>query len=429
MSSYKKNEWEKVVRDLDNLIKENDWSENFSQAIHDAKSANVPDLDRINSLEDYMNAINEFLFWKPTENERGDVVYNKICLFYWILNQKTLSSLQSETLPKAVGKPLTVLSAWMVEYAKALGTFYDTTESINKETIDTFYHSPPYHMEIYERPPNDWQTFNEFFARHVKPGERDPDHPQDNRYIVSAADSVFDGWWDVNSDSEVIFVKGIPWNISSLLEGSKFADAFRGGKFMHAFLNTTDYHRLQAPVGGKILEAKVISGAVYLEVVPTTDNTPQSLPVGGGPPPERRNKFAMRRRLEAGKTDANIIRREYQHIPLSRGDESMTPVKGVEAPDNPGYQFLQARGCIVIESDIGLVAVLPIGMAQVSSVGLSVTEGDTVNKGKEISYFQFGGSDIVLVFEPGSQVDLTAKKGVHYNTGKTIGTAKIPTRD
>lgn len=115
---------------------------NFSQAISDAKSANVPDLDHINSLTDYLNDINEFLFWKPTEKERGDVVYNKICLFYWILGQNTLSGLQSEVLPKEAGKPLTILSTWMVDYANALGTFYDNPESINKETIEAFYKSP-----------------------------------------------------------------------------------------------------------------------------------------------------------------------------------------------------------------------------------------------------------------------------------------------
>ena len=72
-----------------------------------------------------------------------------------------------------------------------------------------------------------------------------------------------------------------------------------------------------------------------------------------------------------------------------------------DAPDDAGYEFIQARGCIIIDTGAkhGLVAVLPIGMAQVSSVGLSVKKGDKVRKGDEISWFEFGGSDIVLVFE------------------------------
>lgn len=424
MSSGNQVEWEPVVRVLANLIEENNWSANFEQAITDAKTANVPDLDEINNLNDYLNAINKFLSWVPSENERGDVIYNKLCLFYWILNQKSLSYLQTEVLPNAEGKPPTPLSRWMVQYANTLGTFYDTTQSISEETLQTFYKSPRYHMEIYKKPLGGWRTFNEFFARHVLNGERDPEHPGDPKYIVSAADSVFDGSWPVDANNQVIFAKGIPWDINSLLSGSKYADSFKGGTFMHAFLNTTDYHRQHAPVTGTVLEAKVIPGAVYLEVVPTVDGTSaKAPPVSGHGPPEHRNKFSMRRRLEKGKTDSGIIRREYQGIKPAHGDGNVP--EELDAPDNPGYQFLQARGCIIIDSDIGLVAVLPIGMAQVSSVRLSVSNNQPIYKGDEISYFQFGGSDIVMVFQAGSGVNLTAKVGTHYNTGKTIGTANV----
>ncbi|ESU09308.1 hypothetical protein FGSG_12362 [Fusarium graminearum PH-1] len=49
---------------------------------------------------------------------------------------------------------------------------------------------------------------------------------------------------------------------------------------------------------------------------------------------------------------------------------------------------------------LGLVAVLPIGMAQVSSVKMTTQVGDKVKKGDEIFYFQFGGSDVICVFQP-----------------------------
>lgn len=430
-------EWQPVVKDLYKLIQDNDWSQNFSQAIHDAKRADVPDLDGIDSLDDYLNSINDFLFWMPTENQRGDVVYNKICLFYWILNQPTLSLLQTQILPKEAGKDLTPLSQWIVKYANTLGTYYDTEASIDAATVATFYASPAYKMDQYVEPEGGWKTFNEFFARHVKPGLRLPDDKTNPEVIVSAADSVFDGHWPINGDNDVIFVKGVPWNIEQLLEGSQLAGEFRGGTFMHAFLNTTDYHRQHAPIMGRVVEAQVIAGSAYLEVVPTTTN--QDSAAGGdsgstpqGSAPRLRNRFAMRRRLSQGKTDANIIRRVYRGIEDDyRTGPEHSPnrskeVKGVSAPDNPGYQFLQARGCVVIDSPVGLVAVLPIGMAQVSSVRLSVKEGDVVEKGQEISYFQFGGSDIVLVFQRDSKVALTAVVGEHYNTGKQIGTAEVP---
>jgi len=402
-------------------MKENDWTLNFSQAISDAKRANVPDLDNINNLTEYLDDINEFLFWKPTENERGDKVYNKICLFYWILEQRTTLVLQTEVLPNQVGRPLTIFSSWMVDYANSLGAFYDTEASINAETIETFCNSPPYKMDQYERPPGGWKTFNEFFARHVKAGLRPPDDPDNPEVIVSGADSVFDGKWSVDDESQVFFVKGVPWNIKDLLKGSDYADRFKGGTFMHAFLNTTDYHRQHAPVPGFIVEAKVIQGAAYLEVALVTD--PDSVTDGHQEP---RNMFSMRRCMTKGMTDANIIRHEYRGI-SSHGLTS--EARGLNAPDTPGYQFLQARGCIIIDSPIGLVAMLPVGMAQVSSVRLSVKKGDQVKKGQEVSYFQFGGSDYILVFEKGSGVDITADEGTHYLTGQKIGTGKVPTLD
>ena len=46
-----------------------------------------------------------------------------------------------------------------------------------------------------------------------------------------------------------------------------------------------------------------------------------------------------------------------------------------------------------------MVAVLPIGMCQVSSVIITAEPGVTVRKGEEISYFQFGGPDVIVLFE------------------------------
>ncbi|HMU04116.1 MAG TPA: phosphatidylserine decarboxylase, partial [Saprospiraceae bacterium] len=83
----------------------------------------------------------------------------------------------------------------------------------------------------------------------------------------------------------------------------------------------------------------------------------------------------------------------------------------------------QARGLIVLDTPIGLVAVLPIGMCQVSSVILTAEVGKTMRKGEELSYFQFGGSDVILLFESSSNVSITAQMGVHYKVGTRIGEA------
>jgi phosphatidylserine decarboxylase len=64
-----------------------------------------------------------------------------------------------------------------------------------------------------------------------------------------------------------------------------------------------------------------------------------------------------------------------------------------------------------------------MGMAQVSSVVITAEEGVTVRKGEELGYFQFGGSDFVMVFERSSNVQLTSQPNVHVQQGTAIGNA------
>ena len=69
-------------------------------------------------------------------------------------------------------------------------------------------------------------------------------------------------------------------------------------------------------------------------------------------------------------------------------------------------------------------------MCQISSVVLKVKKGDIVTKGvSEISYFQFGGSDCVVVFESRANVnvfgavDRETKNGQKYLVGEVLGYA------
>ena len=105
------------------------------------------------------------------------------------------------------------------------------------------------------------------------------------------------------------------------------------------------------------------------------------------------------------------------------GKAKLIPQRAFDAPDDLGYQFAQARGLIVLDSPIGLVAVLPIGMCQVSSVIMTAEAGVKLRKGEEMSYFQFGGSDVIVLFESASNVSITAQVGTHYKMGTRIAQA------
>ena len=376
-----------IKRLLNRLDDDEEFKWAFNEAFQWSRKLGVPQFAEyhINTLDDYINFYEKMLKWSPRENDTADNIYNHLCMFYFVIDQEPVKRHQSAIQPWSGWK---WLSQWLIDYSKELGNFMDTPESLTRETLDSFYikggpDSPyeKYHMQDYTPPVGGWKTFNEFFARHIHPDVRPISDPTNDLIIVNPADCHFDGCWPVNDLSETSFKsKGVPWSISQLLQDTSYGERFKGGKFMHSFLAPSDYHRQHAPVAGTVLEAKVIPGLCYLEVIATSG-------LQGEKP-----KMTMHRKLDA--------------------------------PDYPGYQFLQARGLIVIDNPtLGLVAVLPIGMCQISSVVLSVKEGDVLKKGQEISYFQFGGSDIVVVFEARPNVNITAKDWQAFGT--EIATAGV----
>ena len=368
-----------IVEDLVTLIEQHGWQSAFQAAIQSAQSHDVHSIKGIQVLDDYLAWIDALVMWAP--RERGDTrfIYDRLAEFYFFLDQEPVKGLQSPIRPGEGIQQLTPLSAWIKAYARAWGSYLDTVDSA--KAVDSFRTNPLFNWDEYMPPPSGYFTFNQFFARHVKPGMRPIAGLRDDHALVSPADSTFVGWWQISEQSKIyvekntLDIKGIQWSIHQLLEGSAYADRFRGGIFTHSFLNTFDYHRWHAPVQGTILEARVIQGQAFMDI-------------------------GVKRAIVDGKTQ-NVL----------------------DARDGTGYQFVQTRGLVVIDSPIGLVACLPMGMAQVSSVVITAEAGQTLHKGEELGYFQFGGSDFVMVFERASNVQLVSQPSVHYNQGSWIGHA------
>ncbi len=115
-------------------------------------------------------------------------------------------------MPHDPAEPLTPLSLWMRKYIQEFGKWMDQPESLTPEAVQSYYDSPAYDMDMYIQPHGGWKTFNEFFARHFKPGTHPIAAIEDSRIITSPADSTFGGQWEVSTDSEVD-IKGIRWKL------------------------------------------------------------------------------------------------------------------------------------------------------------------------------------------------------------------------
>jgi len=302
----------------------------------------------IDSLDAFYRHVDELVTWIPVEREAAP----KVLSLHYVVNQAPDDALNEDQ----------AFSDWLGRVAAAWGSFLDTPASA--AGIESFASLPQFNVDDYFAGPSGWQTFNQFFAREIRPGKRPIEAPGDDTVIVSPADATFMGAWPIDERS-AITVKGARWPIADLLDGSPHAGAFAGGIYAHSFLDVTDYHRFHVPVAGVIREVRNVHGRVYLDVVRNPDGSLGSV-------------------------------------------------------DGDTFQFNQERGLVIIESPTaGLVAVVPVGMTLISSVVLEPEPGAGLRKGDELGYFQFGGSDIVLLFQ--EPVALEAETGTKYLQGQRIG--------
>ncbi|KAL4948052.1 phosphatidylserine decarboxylase-domain-containing protein [Aspergillus filifer] len=347
----------------------------FEAAIRTATSHNIPELQHINCLDDYLDFINENLHWIPTEAVRPKELLSRLLATWFILDQSSVIQYQSplhnltDDEQEQQSPSLSWVSSWMTRYSDAIGKFMDTPTSAS--AISTFNSSPSYRLEEYIEPRGGWKTFNEFFARKSKPGRRPIASIGDDSVITSPADCRFVEMHFISAKSTVT-TKGMTWKIAHMLQGSPYKDRFEEGVWLHGFLDVDDFHRVHTPVAGKVVEARVLQGNNYMKVAATVDN--------------------------------------------KNNDQKVLTVV-----NEAGYHFSQTRGLVILETMAGLVAVLPVGMAIVSSVILTAETGAQLHKGEEIGYFQFGGSDMVLIFESRMSVEITMAQGKHYRMRTDIG--------
>ncbi len=231
------------------------------------------------------------------------------------------------------------IMAWRLRYVHAIGDFLDSPASA--DYLPPYLADPAFRVEDYTAGPSGWRTFNQFFARRLRAGKRPIADPVDAACVVSPCDSLFAGMWPINN-SGVIEVKGVHLCISELMAQSRWGAEFSNGSFASCFLRIHDYHRFHAPVAGKVVEVLNLPGNVGLDVVRSSDGE-------------------------------------------------------LVAQPGTGFQFTQERGLIVLEFKFGFAAVLPVGMATISSVVFSADLGAEVAKGEELGFFQFGGSNVILL--------------------------------
>lgn len=228
----------------------------------------------------------------------------------------------------------------------------------SKRMIRRFARTYGIALEEAEKDLAEYATLNEFFTRRLKPGARPADAEPDR--LVSPVDAVITAKGPIH-DGLLMNIKGQDYSIDELLNHSPRVVNYRNGYYFVLYLSPTDYHRIHSPVDGRIVEKEHVPGKVY--------------PV---------REFSLR------------------SVPkvLSRNERQLT----------------------YIRHEYGEIAVAKVGALNIRSVQYVEELTDTVTRGGELAYFEFG-STIVLLTESGTFSGLPAPGvGEHVRVGQSLGT-------
>jgi phosphatidylserine decarboxylase len=214
-------------------------------------------------------------------------------------------------------------------------------------------------------PNRGFRSWDEFFTREFREGVRPVARPDDDRVIVNACESAPYRIARQVSYRDRFWIKSQPYSIVHMLANDDLAALFAGATVYQAYLSPLSYHRWHSPVSGTIIKAYVKDGTYYAEAASH----------GFDP---------------AGPNDSQSYITEVATRALI---------------------FIQAD-----DPDIGLMCVLAVGMAEVSTCQITVYEGQRVRKGDQIGMFHYGGSTHCLLFRPGVKLEFDhhgQKPGLH----------------
>ncbi len=119
---------------------------------------------------------------------------------------------------------------------------------------------------------NEFESFNAFFTRALKPDARPIDARDD--ILVSPVDGEVSQAAQIEQDS-LIQAKGHNYSLTTLLGGdSENAKPFQNGEFTTIYLSPSDYHRIHMPCDGKLTKMIYVPGKLFSVNQATTRNVP-----------------------------------------------------------------------------------------------------------------------------------------------------------
>jgi phosphatidylserine decarboxylase len=219
-------------------------------------------------------------------------------------------------------------------------------------------------------------TFGQFFARPLRPGLR-PVAPGDD-VVVSPVDALVSEA-GVAEGGRLVQAKGIDYTASALVGDERVGARLEGGRYATLYLSPRDYHRIHFPLPGRVLGWRYVPGKLW-------------------------------------------------------------PVNAASVKNVPGLFTVNERLVTLLDSPLGLVAIVAVGATVVGRVrasydpevpvtnlaGAGAQARDyaspiPVAKGQELGAFEMG-STVILLFEPGRVAFAPGLvPGARVRVGQAIG--------
>ena len=111
----------------------------------------------------------------------------------------------------------------------------------------------------------DYETFNDFFTRTLKPGARSI-----SGSVCSPADGLVSACGDI-VDNRLIQAKGKNYTLEKLLANAGAAEKYSNGSFATIYLSPKDYHRVHCPLGGNLHMGTYVPGKLFSVNKATTE--------------------------------------------------------------------------------------------------------------------------------------------------------------
>ena len=235
-----------------------------------------------------------------------------------------------------------------------------------------------YDIDLAASPPlESYRTFGQFFARPLRPGLR-PIAPGED-LVVSPVDARV-SQAGLAGGGRLLQAKGIEYTLAALLGDGELARRLEGGAWATLYLSPQDYHRIHFPLAGGITGWRYVPGRLW-------------------------------------------------------------PVNPASVAHVPGLFTVNERLVTLLDSPLGLVAIVAVGATVVGRVRASydaavpltdqpgartMQRGDyapprPVEKGAELGAFEMG-STVILAFEPGRvRLSERLRPGARVRVGEPIG--------